>query len=123
MYHKHMEWIMRKLTTDSPQANCAEWTIEMNEAFPELKRVRGHYNCLCWGRREHWWLIDKFGAIVDPTVTQFPTPPLSDTYEPWEEGAPEPTGKCLNCGDYCFNGDYFCCDSCQKETTKYMNSI
>lgn len=41
----------------------------MVEAFPELKRVRGHYHCPWLSKAQpHWWCVDPDGNIVDPTV-------------------------------------------------------
>jgi hypothetical protein len=76
---------------------CAEATAEMAAAFPELRRVRGHYVCHLAGRRQHWWLVDEAGAVVDPTRQQFASGSLGD-YEPHDETSPEPVGKCMGCG-------------------------
>lgn len=46
----------------------------------------------------HWWTVDAHGAIYDPTVEQWPAPPVC--YEPWE--GPLPIGKCMQCGGYVF---------------------
>lgn len=92
---------------------CAEVTLAMQQAFPELKRVRGHYYCAIWGQRAHWWLVAPDGSIVDPTKDQFPTKGTG-FYEPWTEGAKEPTGICMNCGEYCYDGDPWCSESCGR---------
>lgn len=106
----HKKWIEENYPTyESAYGNCAAATTKMVEAFPELKRVRGHYYCAVWGEREHWW-CELNGTIVDPTAVQFPTKGIG-RYIPWDEDAEEPTGKCMECGDYCYDGHYFCCDS------------
>ncbi len=95
-----------------PEGRCSEITLRMQEVFPELTRVRGHYHCWAQGRREHWWLTDPDGNIVDPTYAQFPSQGTGE-YVPWVEGDPEPTGKCLDCGEYVYDGN-FCNDVCRR---------
>lgn len=90
---------------------CSEATIAMAAAFPELRRVRGHYYCPVWGERAHWWLTDFAGTIIDPTAIQFPSKGTGQ-YVEWTEGANEPTGMCPNCGEHCYEGQYFCSESC-----------
>jgi hypothetical protein len=90
---------------------CAAVTLNMQQMFPELERVRGHYCCWVWGRREHWWLVAPDGAIIDPTASQFPSKGNGE-YIPWQEGAEEPTGICMNCGDYVYS-DLFCSKRCE----------
>ena len=77
----------------------------MAKQFPELKLTRGHYYDDIWGRREHWWLTADDGSIVDPTANQFPTRGQG-VYYPWIEGAKEPTGKCVNCGEYVYDDQH-----------------
>lgn len=50
-------------------------------ADPTLRLVRGWYHCPLWGKRGHWWAVRPDGAIVDPTVTQFPTAGAGAEYE------------------------------------------
>ena len=115
MDDRYANWIRRNILGDM-RGKCFEMTLWMAEAFPELVRVSGHYVCPVSGRRPHWWLVDQFGNVVDPTASQFA--PCGD-YEPWE--GQEPTGKCLNCGGYIFCGDVFCCDECAEESVSFMN--
>jgi hypothetical protein len=98
---------------------CAEATLAMQRAFPELTRVRGHYYCLAWGERQHWWLTDADGQIVDPTAAQFPSAGHG-IYEPWIEGADEPTGKCPNCGGLIYGGGSVCSDDCARSYEAYL---
>lgn len=63
---------------------------------PELRLVRGWYDCPMWGQRQHWWCEDKHGNIVDPSVRQFPTAGAAALYEE-------------------FDG-YADCEYCQKRT-------
>jgi len=108
----YSEWIV--INVIDPVSTCREVTMEMEKEFPELTRVRGHYHCWIWGVREHWWLFDPAGNVVDPTRAQFPSRG-DGVYVPWNEGAPEPTGKCANCGDYVFDGSTLCGESCRVE--------
>ena len=69
----HAAWIATWLAANDPYGACRAACDAMLLAFPELRLVRGHYLCPLWGDREHWWLVDPGGAIVDPTAAQFPT--------------------------------------------------
>ncbi len=105
-----------------PYGRCAEVTQQMVEEFPELMRVRGHYYDLVWGEREHWWCVDPFGEIVDPTKDQFPTKGTGE-YVLWVEGTPEPTGMCPNCGEYCYDGRSLCSDNCEIAYLAYLRGV
>src|SRR5262245_58758582 len=98
---RYINWITDNVS--DPYGNCAEYTLMMLAAFPELKRVRGHYmdivrgqETLFLGEQPHWWLIDPQGEIVDPTDAQFASLGKG-IYIEWDESQPEPTGKCPNC--------------------------
>jgi len=114
--NKYANWIQKKLESNDPCGKCEKWCHEMIKVFPELKLQRGFYHCLIWGKREHWWLKDKNDEIIDPTIKQFPN--TFGTYEKWIEGTPEPTGKCSNCGQYCYNDNYVCSEACKTELKK-----
>ena len=113
-------WIKENVSV--AYGKCSKVTEMMVVEFPELKRVRGYYHCPIWGKREHWWLVDTEGEIVDPTVSQFPSGGFGE-YEPWIEGSPEPTGMCPNCGEVCYNGDGVCSEKCHQEYMAYLKSI
>jgi hypothetical protein len=86
------EWIIAYLArTPHVYGQCTSAAREMHEAFPELVEVRGWANY-----REHVWLIDSSGAIVDPTATQF-VPPIE--YRAFQPGDTVRVGRCMNCGD------------------------
>lgn len=99
---KYADWIKEHGTSEKL---CAEKTLEMQAVFPELRRVRGWYS-----GEPHWWLVDPSGNIVDPTREQFS---YEGTYVERDESEPEPTGKCFECGSYCYDGADFCCASCR----------
>jgi len=120
MKNKYLDWIYKNIHVS--YGKCEETTLWMNKEFPELTRVRGHYYCPIWGERTHWWLVDPDGEIVDPTVDQFPSKGFG-VYEEWTEGDEEPTGKCPNCGEYCYNGSSTCSDKCYTEYASYLNSF
>ncbi|MBU2007445.1 MAG: hypothetical protein KKF08_18910 [Gammaproteobacteria bacterium] len=119
MKPKYQYWIRKNV--DTTYGKCASVTEAMCAAFPELTRVRGHYYCVAWGEREHWWCKDQDGNIVDPTAGQFPSKGRG-VYVEWEEGAKEPTGMCPNCGEYCYDGNYFCCENCEIAYVAYVMS-
>jgi hypothetical protein len=99
---------------------CREACHTMATFFPELKLVRGHYYCPSWGKRDHWWLVDPNGTVIDQTKMQFPSMGQG-RYEPWDEAHPEPTGKCMNCGEYCYNDEYACSEDCRAKLVEYYN--
>ncbi len=116
----YTDWIATWLKTNNPYGRCADATEAMKAAFPELTRVRGYYLDAAWGSREHWWLTAPDGSIVDPTAEQFPTLGKGH-YEPWDETQKEPTGQCMDCGEYCYDGNTFCSPACERSTLAYMN--
>ena len=113
----YVEWIARSVDGDG-LGECAEITQMMLGAFPELKRVRGHYMCPWWGECAHWWLTAPDGSIVDPTAKQFPSEGQGE-YVPHVEGFAEPTGKCPNCGGYCWTGETCCSEQCHHQYAAY----
>jgi hypothetical protein len=114
---RYAEWIAANVEGDG-YGQCREVTERMAAAFPELARVRGHYYCLIWGEREHWWLTTPAGEIVDPTAAQFPSKGHGE-YVPWIEGTPEPTGLCPQCGEYVYDGNTCCSDACSRAYAAY----
>lgn len=111
-------------TSDSAKRKCAEATQLMVEMFPELIRVRGLVHVeepfdLPPTKTTHWWCVDPEGFIVDPTAHQYPT--WISKYDPVDEDKGEPTGKCPNCGDLCYDHAYLCSDSCEKQYMAYLN--
>lgn len=117
---KYWEWIKANVEDDG-YGQCREVTERMADAFPELTRVRGHYYCFAWGERQHWWLTDPDGRIVDPTAAQFPSKGAGH-YEPWDESQPEPTGICPNCGEYVYDAGTCCSDSCSRAYLAYIEN-
>ena len=89
----------------------------MQKEFPELRRVRGHYYDGVT-RRPHWWLVGPDGDIIDPTAKQFYTNGRG-IYEERDEDEPEPTGRCINCGDYVYDGKTCCCEACDREAISF----
>lgn len=116
---KYKDWIQQNVS--ETYGRCAEVTEIMSVVFPELIRVRGHYYCPSWGQRAHWWLVTDRGVVIDPTAEQFPSKGLG-LYQQHEESDPEPTGKCPNCGAYCYNSEELCSPKCQYEYVAYCNN-
>lgn len=114
----YQEWIAANVKGDG-YGQCAEVTAAMAQAFPELTRVRGHYLDAWWGERAHWWCIAPDGTVVDPTAAQFPTAGAG-VYLPWDEGAEEPSGKCIECGAYVYGGGSVCSDACGDAQIRYL---
>lgn len=111
MRSEYLKWIEENVKESL--GKCAETTLAMNKAFPELRRVRGHYYDAFQGERSHWWLVDEDGVIVDPTKDQFPD--WRGEYVEWGDEEEEPTGRCPNCGEYVYGGKMFCDDNCALE--------
>ena len=103
-----------------PHMACAETTLSMVAAFPELRRVRGHIYTSTGHSRPHWWCVGANGTIVDPTVVQFVG---HCVYDQWDESQEEPTSKCLYCGDLCYDRKEHCSITCLEANTKYLDSI
>ncbi len=120
MNTEYQRWIKEHYPTqESAYGKCVEATKLMQQAFPELRRVRGFYYCLIWGERTHCWLQNG-EDIIDPTAIQFPS-----SGGPYHEVADEseiPTGVCMDCGDPVYNHDTFCSESCEMATRAYLMS-
>jgi hypothetical protein len=87
----YAKWIAENRPAD-PWGQCEALTRLMATAFPELRRVRGHYGCPVQGRLPHWWMVTLDGQIVDPTQDQFASKGAG-SYEEYE--GREPTGTCI----------------------------
>lgn len=120
MDEKYRQWIEAHVG-ENAYGNCHQFTHEMASNFPELKVVRGHYYCLAWGQRAHWWCVLPDGTNIDPTASQFPTKGKG-VYVQHVEGEPEPTGKCPDCGAYCYNHEQFCSENCERSYMAYMRT-
>lgn len=104
------------------RGKCAEATLAMIEAFPELRRAAGFVHCT-WGRDQHFWCVTPDGTVVDPTAEQFRA---VFEYEELDLDDPEtqrriPTGRCLDCGDDVYEGKSFCSEACEASTRAYLN--
>jgi hypothetical protein len=117
MLEKYQEWIQKNVE-GTGKGKCLEVAQKMLAEFPELILVRGHYIDGKY-RLPHWWLKTADDEIVDPTAAQFFTKGLLD-YEEWDESKPEPTGKCPNCGGYCYDNNYCCCKKCEEDYHNYI---
>lgn len=122
---KYQEWVIANyLSPQQARLKCAEATQAMVLEFPELTRVRGLAHVeepfsLPPTRTPHWWCVDTSGIVVDPTAHQYPTRILK--YEPVDESLGEPSGKCPNCGNFCYEGNYLCSKFCETEYMAYLN--
>lgn len=56
MNPRYLNWIENKLRDEDPSGNCAEWTLEMQQVFPELIRCAGEVLLKSGLVRAHWWL-------------------------------------------------------------------
>lgn len=123
MSDAYKSWI--EANVDKPLGACHETSTAMVKAFPELRQARGHYYCAFWGEREHWWCVDADGTVVDPTAAQFPSEG-NGHYEELDPNAPEPIGKCLECGAYTYRtspSSHACSDECEASTDDYLDDL
>lgn len=118
---KYHDWIVNYNQRGNVYGQCDVATLEMQNQFPELIRVRGHVEVPFQNKNpEHWWLKTENGIIVDPTELQFG---CVLKYIELDESMPEPIGKCMNCGEYVFPGalnDHACSIECNNAI---MNSL
>lgn len=120
MQSKYKKWITENVK--DVYGKCNTVTDLMLEEFPELIKVRGHYYCSTWGEREHWWCKTRDNEVIDPTALQFPSKGKG-VYIEFKEGAREPTGKCMNCSEYCYNGENTCSKNCEIELDGYYRDL
>ncbi len=85
-----------------PYGKCKEYVDFIAERINGLQKVRGFYHCPIWGKRQHWWLEDSCGNILDPTVSQFPSGGMGEYEEYDYEIHKTPIGRCINCGELVF---------------------
>lgn len=116
--NSYLQWTEEHVGPD-PHGQCKEVTEQMAAAFPELRRVRGHYVCPSDGPQTHWWMVTPDGTVLDPTKEQFASKGQG-AYEPHE--GPEPTGTCLNCGGLVYGETSFCNSNCTKEFASYIEN-
>jgi hypothetical protein len=128
----YLAWINEHYPTkQSAHLKCREACEAMAAAFPELKKVRGHFSSM-FGDRPHWWMVTESGEVIDPTMHQFDevnapfVPALDFLYDAIdEETFEEPLGKCMNCGELCYASKggtaNWCSDECFKELSKDNN--
>lgn len=123
MSDRYKAWIREHYPAyEDAYGHCAEATTRMVEAFPELRRAKGFYHCPIIGERPHWWCVTPDGKIVDPTVCQFPSGGQFE-YQELVDGVDRiPSGKCPNCGGWCYDGDYICSPKCHEEYVAYCNN-
>jgi len=105
-------WISEHYPTpESANLKCAEATLAMCAAFPELIRIRGSA-MVGIDLRPHWWCETPNGEVIDPTAHQWPGGVVFYERLQSEE---ECHGKCLDCGELLFRslGDTsFHCAGC-----------
>ena len=123
------EWIAANLPRTAKEClgQCRQMSEKVREQFPELELVRGHVCYMPWTEEDairyphgwaHWWLTNG-EEIIDPSLPQFCDVVVMQ-YVPWEGEIP--TGKCPNCGAYCYNGSYLCSTACETSFEKWLRN-
>lgn len=120
---KYEQWI-RDNVEGNGYGTCTVKAAEMAAAFPELEVREGLYDCPNWGLRQHRWCrVRSTQQIVDPTGTQFPFGshfPDGLFYQDLTDASEDelmdhvPTGKCLECGSFTYQGHTFCDSACES---------
>ena len=121
MKPEYEAWIKANVK-ENPLGECKRMAEAMAAAFPELRVVRGHYYCMVWGERGHWWCETSDHEVVDPTAAQFPTLGAGVYAEFTGLDSELPTGRCSNCGEACYNHANFCSDACGRAWVKMLNT-
>ena len=66
--NKYQQWMKN---IPFPEGFCLGATLMMEQAFPELKRVKGIYIEPDGKRNTHWFLLTDNNDVIDPTAHQF----------------------------------------------------
>ena len=119
MLTKYSKWIKENIPTAEEACDqCTFYSKAMVMKFPELTLVAGYYQDNYDGNTRHWWCTDANGEIIDPTAKQF-HPKATGIYNPLNGNQETPVGKCMNCGDLCYESTggniNFCSDHCCTE--------
>jgi len=124
MLNKYKQWIDTYYGTYTDAlGRCKEACTEMKRKFPELTVTNGFVSS-AWeeNNREHWWLKDLEGQIIDPTRMQYRNiEPIE--YEEIDDNhiaRQKPRKHCPNCGGYFYSDGYLCSEKCEKEYTDYI---
>lgn len=104
---------------------CQSASKAMAAAFPDALRVAAGlvYVHDKYGKErllEHWWCEDAHGGIVDPTASQFGPMGIDEYMEIDLSDTCLPTGRCLYCGDPCFNHSDHCSEGCADANADYL---
>jgi hypothetical protein len=101
---------------NSLRGKCKEMSEELVREDNSLTLVRGFYHCPMWGKQQHWWVKDKDGNIIDPSVAQFPTKGAAAEYEEFDGIIEcEQCGKKVKEEDARIEGRYaFCSTKCLR---------
>ncbi len=130
---RYKHWPKPPTDAEVCRAQCHEFCKRLVTEFPYLTMVPGFYvrgpvaDVENGYPTEHWWTVDEYGTIVDPTVSQF------GAGEAWYSPAsdrkfPAVIGKCLNCGwdiYECLDGQQpdfggLCSEDCATDYKAYV---
>lgn len=112
---KYRDWIKENVL-DTADGLCLEWSTALQQAFPELKIVKGRVRLADQDTAGHYWCETKEGIVVDPTPEQFY--PSIIKYE--KHGEAKPTGKCQWCGKTTYEEEECCSVHCYSAQYKGM---
>ena len=122
MKEAYQKWIQQNVT--NPKNKCKEYSEQMQKAFPELRLVRGYYECPFQVPLPHWWLITDKDEVIDPTAQQFKSAGHGE-YRAYNEDLGEPVGKCVECGELYYEEKYalpVCSEVCRRAAALELNN-
>ena len=131
MSEKYSAWIREAIGDGNGYGKCKGLCEKMAQVFPELEVRKGLFHSLAWGDRQHFWLRDRNGTIVDPAGKQHPDgswfPENDAQYSDMTNMEDEeimqvvPTGKCMDCGEPTYGGKSMCSEACERSYMAYLN--
>jgi hypothetical protein len=126
----YKNWMAENVPQDPflQTAQCTKYVPIMQKVFPELRIAKGVVYSLnnpdnygtTLKQYPHMWLVDKDGAIVDPTEMQFWL--IGELiYKEFPADA-KTMGRCMNCGEYFTDSKYsmLCSEKCALHFEKSM---
>lgn len=111
------------------RGTCRRYSELMVAAFPELRLACGFVVLLGHKDEQHWWCVAPDGTVIDPTSGQFAGWTVVLHYDEVDlddevDRARIPTGKCMNCGEFCYGGRRNACSpACDSELSDYFDGV
>jgi len=96
---EYADWVYHWGRAHVLAGGCRKASEAMQREFPEMLVVPGKVELVAQVEPvEHWWCVDAFGDVWDPTASQFYYAGGVVKYMPWEPNDPVRVGVCMQCG-------------------------